>query len=123
MSDPFAPPNDPFDNPVPTRPPQVVAGPGPSASPYATPVTKTNGMATASLVFGILWMYGIGSILALVFGYLGKAQIARSEGRETGRGLAVAGIVLGWIGVVATIVIILMFAIVLSREGFPDLSS
>ena len=68
-------------------------------------------------------MYGIGSILALVLGYLGKAQIARSGGRETGRGLAVAGIVLGWIGVVATIVIIVMFAIVLSREGFPDLSS
>ncbi len=80
MSDPFAPPNDPFGNPVPTRPPQVVAGPGQPASPYATPVTKTNGMATASLVFGILWMYGIGSILALVFGYLGKAQIARSGG-------------------------------------------
>lgn len=41
----------------------------------------------------------IGSILALVFGYIGKSQIDRSAGRQGGRGLAVAGIVLGWVGV------------------------
>jgi hypothetical protein len=120
VADPFAPPNDPFGNPVPTRPPEVVAGPGPPGSPYASPVARTNGLAVASLVMGILWMYGIGAILALVFGYLAKGQISRSGGRETGRGLAIAGIVLGWIGVAGAILIIVMFAVVLSREGFPD---
>jgi hypothetical protein len=56
-------------------------------------------MAVAALVLGILWLYGVGSILALIFGYSGKNQIDRSGGHETGRGMAVAGIVLGWIGV------------------------
>src|SRR5688572_22849002 len=60
---------------------------------------QTNGLAIASLVLGILWLYWIGSILALVFGYVAKRQIDDSGGRQGGRGLAVAGIVLGWIGV------------------------
>ena len=50
------------------------------------------------MVLGILCLYGIGSILALVFGYQAKGQIERSGGRESGRGMAIAGIVLGWIG-------------------------
>ena len=56
-------------------------------------------MAIASLVLGIVWLYGIGSILALIFGYLAKGQIDQSGGSQTGRGMAIAGIVLGWIGV------------------------
>ena len=55
------------------------------------------GMAIASMVLGILWLYWIGSILALVFGYIAKKQI-RERG-ESGGGMATAGIVLGWIGV------------------------
>ena len=65
----------------------------------APPVTRTNGLAIASLVLGIIWIYWIGSILALVFGYVAKNQIDRSGGRQEGRGLAIAGIVLGWVGV------------------------
>jgi hypothetical protein len=65
----------------------------------APPVTKTNGLAIASLVLGLVWVYGLGSILALVFGYSAKGQIDRSGGQQTGGGMAIAGIVLGWIGV------------------------
>ena len=64
--------------------------------PYAPP-QRTNGMAIASMVLGILWLYWIGSILALVFGYTAKKQI-RERG-EAGGGMATAGIVLGWVGV------------------------
>jgi hypothetical protein len=72
----------------------------PSALPYpqVAPMPRTNGLAVASMVLGILCMYGIGSVLALVFGYQAKGQIERSGGRESGRGMAIAGIVLGWIG-------------------------
>jgi hypothetical protein len=31
--------------------------------------SSTNGLAVASLVLGIVWLYGIGSILALIFGF------------------------------------------------------
>jgi Domain of unknown function (DUF4190) len=54
-------------------------------------------MAVASMILGILWIYWIGSILALVFGYIARNQI-RERG-EGGSGMAVAGIVLGWVGV------------------------
>ncbi len=56
-----------------------------------------NGFAVASLVLGTLWIFWIGSILALVYGYIARRQINRSGGR--GAGLATAGIVLGWVGV------------------------
>jgi hypothetical protein len=49
------------------------------------------------MVLGILWIYWIGSILALVLGYVARNQI-RERG-EAGDGMAIAGVVLGWVGV------------------------
>jgi hypothetical protein len=75
---------------------------GPTIERGAPPQPQANGMAIASLVLGIagfVAMPVIGPILALVFGYVGKGQIDRSAGRESGRGFAVAGIVLGWVGI------------------------
>jgi hypothetical protein len=77
---------------------------------YQTPA-KTNGMAIASLVLSLVWLCGIGSILAVVFGYMGKKQIDRSGGAETGRGIAIAGIVIGWIGV-AFLALFIVLAII-----------
>lgn len=70
--------------------------------------SKTNGFAVAALVLGILWLYWIGSILALVFGYVAKSQIDKSGGHETGKGMAIAGIVLGWVGVGILLLILLL---------------
>ena len=115
--------NGPHGSPVPGSPPaweQPAQGgghagyPGPPLPPYVPgpptpygqqpfggypymPPRRTNGMAVASMVLGILWLYWIGSVLALVFGYVAKQQI-RERG-ETGDGMATAGIVLGWVGV------------------------
>lgn len=78
-------------------PPGYGAQPGYGPQPgYGGYPQRTNGMAVASMVLGILWIYWIGSILALVFGYLARNQI-RERG-ESGSGMAVAGIVLGWVG-------------------------
>ena len=76
----------------------------------APTAVSTNGFAIASLVLGIVWAMGIGSILALVFGYIGRNQIDGSGGRETGRGMAIAGIVLGWVGVGVLLLMIAMMA-------------
>jgi hypothetical protein len=78
---------------------------------------RTNGMAIASMVLGIVWVYWIGSILALVFGYIALGQIDRSGGKEAGRGMAIAGIVLGWIGVAMLVVTIIVAAVVASDPG------
>jgi hypothetical protein len=69
----------------------------------------TNGFAVASLVLGIAGFTVfpfVPSLLALIFGYKGKREIDRSGGRQTGRGLAVAGIVLGWVAIVLLILTI-----------------
>ena len=68
-------------------------------------------MAVASLVLGIITLCGIGSILAVIFGYIGKGQIDRSGGTQSGRGLAIAGIVLGWVGI-GFLVLFIVLAIV-----------
>jgi hypothetical protein len=82
---------------VPAPAPGQLAGP-PVAAAGAAP-KATNGLAIASLVLGIVWIYWIGSILALIFGYVAKGQIDRAGGTQGGRGLAIAGIVLGWVGI------------------------
>jgi hypothetical protein len=64
-------------------------------------------MAIASLVLGILWLEGIGSVLALVFGYIALSQIKQRQ--QSGRGLAIAGVTLGWIGIaVLTLAIVVL---------------
>jgi hypothetical protein len=65
---------------------------------YGPPIRSNNGMAIASMVLGIVWIYWIGSVLALVFGFIAKKQIR--ETGEGGSGMATAGIVLGAIGMV-----------------------
>jgi hypothetical protein len=78
--------------------PEQLPGAAPVGAAVPTP-KSTNGLAIASMVLGIVWIYWLGSILALIFGYVAKGQIDRSEGRQGGRGMAIAGIVLGWVGV------------------------
>jgi hypothetical protein len=76
-------------------PPPPAAPPGPPVFVRSTP---TNGLATASLICGLLWMGWIGSALAIVFGHVALGQIRRAGGREGGRALALGGLALGYFG-------------------------
>ncbi|BBA99530.1 hypothetical protein RVR_6194 [Actinacidiphila reveromycinica] len=64
---------------------------------FAPPVQGTNGMATASLVCGILGTVTMGaaSIPAIICGHLAKGQIRRTG--QAGDGQATAGLVLGYL--------------------------
>ena len=87
-------------------PPYGQPGYGPG---YGYPQPRsTNGFAIASMVLGILWIYWIGSILALIFGYVARGQI--KAGNQQGDGMAIAGIVLGWIGVGILLLLIVLGA-------------
>jgi len=57
----------------------------------------TSGLAIASLLLGILWIYWIGSIVGLVLGYLALREIRRNPHGMEGKGMATAGIILGWV--------------------------
>lgn len=67
-------------------------------------VPDTNGSAVASLLFGIFWLGGLGSLVALVLGYRARREIRNSAGGQRGSGLAIVGIVLGWIGVAMLVI-------------------
>ena len=81
--------------PVPPVPPAAQVTPAPS---------KTSGLAIASLVLGILGLTCLlpilGPILALVFGIVALNQIGKSKGNLTGQGKAIAGLILGGVGLV-----------------------
>ncbi|MDX2344685.1 MAG: DUF4190 domain-containing protein [Acidimicrobiia bacterium] len=66
--------------------------------PPTQAAAKSNGLAIASMVLGIRWLMGIGSLLAVVFGQLALNQIKLADPPQGGRGMAIAGLVLGYIG-------------------------
>ena len=106
---PYPPPAGQAPWPGPYPPPGQYPPPYPYPYPmYATP--GTNGLAIAALVLGILWLYWVGSILAVIFGHIALSQIHHS--RQGGRGLAIAGLVLGYVGLALLVLIILMTAVV-----------
>lgn len=78
--------------------------PVPPVSPAASSPSKTSGLAIASLVLGILGLTCIlpiiGPILAIVFGIVALSRINKSRGAITGNGQAIAGLVLGGVGLV-----------------------
>jgi hypothetical protein len=104
----------PQPGPAPYAPPTGQWPPAPQPTWYPQqplPVQQrgTNGLAIASLVLGIVWVWWLGSILAVIFGHVALSQIGRSKGAQGGRGLAIAGLVLGWVGV-ATLALVILAA-------------
>ena len=87
--------------------PQAGAYP-PGVVHYGTP-TRTSGLAIASMVLGILWLYWIGSILAVIFGHVAISQAGKDPAIK-GKGMAIAGLVLGYIGVGTLILTIIVAA-------------
>lgn len=75
---------------------------------YRTPTTVTNPMAIASLILGLIWFWGVGSIAAVLMGHAALNQIKRSG--EQGRTPAILGIIFGWIGIVALVITIAVAA-------------
>jgi hypothetical protein len=89
-------------------PPPPVA-PTPYAAVAAVP---TSGMAIAALVMGIVGLTLlplVGSILALIFGYMARNDIRQRPDEVSGGGLALAGIVMGWIAIGLSVVGLLIF--------------
>jgi hypothetical protein len=82
-------------------PPPAPPVPPPYAypQPYATyqPAPTTNGLAVASLVASFFWVLWFGSFLAVIFGHVALSQIKQSGGRQQGYGVAMAGLVLGYV--------------------------
>jgi hypothetical protein len=93
-----------------------VAIPAPPVPPAplkpAAPAVPTSGLAVASLVLavgGLTILPLIGSIVAIILGYMARNDIRRRPGEVSGDGIATAGIVLGWIAVGLSVLGLLLF--------------
>ncbi|SEC37391.1 DUF4190 domain-containing protein [Streptomyces sp. TLI_105] len=90
--------------------------------------SPSNGMGTTAMVLGIIavagfCMYGLGvilGILALIFGIIGMKKAARGE--ATNRGMALAGVILGSIGILVSAVFLgfMIWAISQDSSSFDD---
>jgi hypothetical protein len=79
----------------------------------------TNGMAVASLVLSCLsFACGITWILGIVFGHVALVQINRSG--EDGRGLAIAGLVIGYLFLLGIVAFIAIFVLAANEAGGFD---
>lgn len=104
------------------------AGPGGPSGPSYMTRTARNGLATGSLICGIvgllLAVVGIGLILAIVaivLGAVGLSQIGRTAAR--GKGMAISGIVLGVLTLCLAPVLLLIAILLPSLSRARELSN
>jgi hypothetical protein len=89
--------------------------PPPPAYPAPAKATvqaaPTSGLAIASLALaigGLTILPLLGSIVAIVLGYMARKAIRRQPDELSGDGIAIAGIVLGWIAVAVSVLGLLL---------------
>jgi hypothetical protein len=87
-----------------TRPPEPLVFTRPAAP-------RLNRLAIVSLVAGLLWVFWIGSLTAIVTGHLALYRIALSHGTESGRVAALIGLLFGYFGLAALVFVISMYSI------------
>jgi len=73
------------------------------------------GKARASLVCGLLWFIFPVAVAAIILGHISRSDIRKSGGRLSGSGLALTGLVFGYLGV--SVIPILIIAAI----AIPDL--
>ena len=101
--------------PPPASPPPASPPPAPPASQWGTPPGgphppgRSNPLAVISLVFGIIQFVLcpiIGGVVAIVTGHVARGRVKNSQGAEGGAGMAMAGLILGYVGIALTIIAI-----------------
>jgi hypothetical protein len=105
--------NSPMPPPVPGNAPS--APPSPQNVYVPGPTKPTSNTAIVALVAGLLsWLFVpfIGAVVAIIAGHMARGEIRRSDGALDGDGLALAGMVLGYVQIgliVLTIIGFLLF--------------
>jgi hypothetical protein len=81
--------------------------------PYAE-APRRNGLGIASMVLGIVavvipcfWVFQIPGVLAVIFSAIALSQFKKNPTKYTGRGMAVAGLVLGLVSIVILVLFLL----------------
>ncbi len=87
----------------------------------ATPI-RTSTLAVVSLVFGILCWIGlpfIGALVAVICGHAARGEIRRAPaGMVEGDGMALAGLILGWVHLLLFIAAAMIFLLFFGGLAF-----
>lgn len=81
---------------------------------YQVSGPSTDGFAIAALVLGLIPCAGITSFLAVIFGFVSLSRIKKSNGQLGGKGLAIAGAILGAVWLVLLVFYFVFLALVTS---------
>jgi hypothetical protein len=76
---------------------------------------STHPLAIVSLIAGLLLCVPIAGLAAVICGFIGRSQIAQNPQRYTGSGMALAGIILGFVqfaGWILYVLLVVVFAVV-----------
>jgi hypothetical protein len=114
----------PVQSPPPPYPPYAPYSGYPPPDParpgypyYPGPVApSTNGYAIASLALSVsafVLLPLVGSILGVIFGHIAQNQIRHAVPPQEGRGLATAGLIVGYIGIGIFLLVIALFLFIL----------
>ena len=81
--------------------------------------STTSSMAIVSLVFGILAWFMlpfVGALVAVICGHLARGEIRRApiDQRMEGDGMAVAGLVLGYVQLTLSVLVVIFFIAMLA---------
>jgi type II secretory pathway pseudopilin PulG len=82
-----------------------------SAQPFPADPVQTSGKGLASLVCGVFFLVFPASVAAIILGHLSLSEIRKSAGRLGGHGMAMAGLILGYLGVAMIPLILIIAAI------------
>ncbi len=86
-------------------------------TPAGWQAPQNSNKAIASLVCGVLFLCAPASIAAIILGHLALVDIKRTAGRMAGKGMAIAGLVLGYTGIGLT-ALYFIFMVFLFRNTF-----
>ena len=101
---------------VPPVPPAAPSYSAPEPAAYGQPPAaygqpaagKTNTLAIVSLVASLIGLVsGVGFIVGIICGHLALSQIKKTG--EEGRGLAIAGLIIGYVGILISIILTIVF--------------
>ncbi|MBO0827605.1 MAG: DUF4190 domain-containing protein, partial [Streptosporangiales bacterium] len=92
-------------------------------SAYGTAPTQTNGLAIAAMIVGIAaivicWLNIPLGITGVILGFVSKGKIDESGGALGGRGMAMTGIICGFVGI-AWGILYIIFVVVGALQGTP----
>ena len=75
----------------------------------------TSALAVTSLVLSVVWVFGLGSLVAIVLAVMAMKET--KTGAKGGHGLPVAGLVIGILGLIPVLLFIVLLVVGLTTSG------